>query len=412
MSNADGLTKLLTILLIVMVVVLVILVAVFIFLRMKSRIKKDKVQGNKKDLKTKDKSKVGISNNKTYKEYTTESIFKFMDFKKIEDNMIIQENGRYLMIIECQGVNYDLMSEAEKISVEQGFTEFLNTLRFPVQLYIQTRTVNLQSSIDGYKERLKPIESKYNYMEMQYINMQKEGTYTTKQMQEAYYSLVKQKNLYEYTKDIIADTERMSLNHNVLNKKYYIVVPYDKPDVGNTNYSDEEIQNMAFSELYTKSQSIIRAIMSCEITSRILNSEEIAELLYNAYNREDADVMSIGQAYRAGYEDLYSTAPDVLDKKMDLLDRKIKEDAERLANEKVAEAKSDKEKRYLEKEDDIDDLITELAKNMIQENSRYIGEDIAESAIEKIQNEDKNSKGGNEDENENTTRRRCRPRKS
>ena len=412
MSNADGLTKLLTILLIVMVVVLVILVAVFIFLRMKSRIKKDKVQGNKKDLKTKDKSKVGISNNKTYKEYTTESIFKFMDFKKIEDNIIIQENGRYLMIIECQGVNYDLMSEAEKISVEQGFTEFLNTLRFPVQLYIQTRTVNLQSSIDGYKERLKPIESKYNYMEMQYINMQKEGTYTTKQMQEAYYSLVKQKNLYEYTKDIIADTERMSLNHNVLNKKYYIVVPYDKPDVGNTNYSDEEIQNMAFSELYTKSQSIIRAIMSCEITSRILNSEEIAELLYNAYNREDADVMSIGQAYRAGYEDLYSTAPDVLDKKMDLLDRKIKEDAERLANEKVAEAKSDKEKRYLEKEDDIDDLITELAKNMIQENSRYIGEDIAESAIEKIQNEDKNSKGGNEDENENTTRRRGRPRKS
>lgn len=349
MSNADGLTKLLTILLIVMVVVLVILVAVFIFLRMKSRIKKDKVQGNKKDLKTKDKSKVGISNNKTYKEYTTESIFKFMDFKKIEDNMIIQENGRYLMIIECQGVNYDLMSEAEKISVEQGFTEFLNTLRFPVQLYIQTRTVNLQSSIDGYKERLKPIESKYNYMEMQYINMQKEGTYTTKQMQEAYYSLVKQKNLYEYTKDIIADTERMSLNHNVLNKKYYIVVPYDKPDVGNTNYSDEEIQNMAFSELYTKSQSIIRAIMSCEITSRILNSEEIAELLYNAYNREDADVMSIGQAYRAGYEDLYSTAPDVLDKKMDLLDRKIKEDAERLANEKVAEAKSDKEKRYLDR---------------------------------------------------------------
>ena len=411
MSNAESLTKFLTILLIVMVVVLVILVVVFIFLGIKNRAKKAKIP-EKKELKDKLKNKKNNNNAKAYKEYTKESIFKFMDFEKIEDNMIIQDNGRFLMVIECQGVNYDLMSEAEKISVEQGFTEFLNTLRFPIQLYIQTRTVNLQSSIDGYKERLKPIESKYNYMEMQYINMQKEGTYTTKQMQEAYYSLVKQKNLYEYTKDIIADTERMSLNHNVLNKKYYIVVPYDKPDVGNTNYSDEEIQNMAFSELYTKSQSIIRAIMSCEITSRILNSEEIAELLYNAYNREDADVMSIGQAYRAGYEDLYSTAPDVLDKKMDLLDRKIKEDAERLANEKVAEAKSDKEKRYLEKEDDIDDLITELAKNMIQENSRYIGEDIAESAIEKIQNEDKNSKGGNEDENENTTRRRGRPRKS
>ena len=275
MSNAESLTKFLTILLIVMVVVLVILVVVFIFLGIKNRAKKAKIP-EKKELKDKLKNKKNNNNAKAYKEYTKESIFKFMDFEKIEDNMIIQDNGRFLMVIECQGVNYDLMSEAEKISVEQGFTEFLNTLRFPIQLYIQTRTVNLQSSIDGYKERLKPIESKYNYMEMQYINMQKEGTYTTKQMQEAYYALVKQKNLYEYTKDIIADTERMSLNHNVLNKKYYIVVPYDKPDVGTENYTKEEIQNMAFSELYTKSQSIIRAIMSCEITSKILNSEEVA----------------------------------------------------------------------------------------------------------------------------------------
>ena len=82
-------------------------------------------------------------------EYTKNSIFDFMEFDKIEDNMIIRKKGRqYVMVIECQGVNYDLMSGLEKNSVEQGFLQFLNTLRYPIQLYIQTRTVNLGSSIN------------------------------------------------------------------------------------------------------------------------------------------------------------------------------------------------------------------------------------------------------------------------
>lgn len=96
---------------------------------------------------------------KIAKEYTKESIFKFMDFDKIEDNMIVQKNGnRYLMVVECQGINYDLMSEAEKVSVEEGFLQFLNTLRHPIQIYVQTRTVNLNNSLEGYNKRLQEIE--------------------------------------------------------------------------------------------------------------------------------------------------------------------------------------------------------------------------------------------------------------
>ena len=41
-----------------------------------------------------------------------------MEFDGIEDNMILQKGGkRFLMVIECQGVNYDLMSGLEKNSV-------------------------------------------------------------------------------------------------------------------------------------------------------------------------------------------------------------------------------------------------------------------------------------------------------
>ena len=411
MSNVDGITKMLTILLICMCAILVILLFVFIMVKIKDSSNKRAQEKNK--LGKEDKSKKTGSNNvKAYKEYTKNSVFDFMKFKKIEDNMILKDNGTYLMVIECQGVNYDLMSELEKVSVEQGFMQFLNSLRFPIQLYIQTRTVNLQSSINGYKNKLTPIENKYNMMQMQYMDMQKKGTHTPKEMQQAYYNLVKQKNLYEYTKDIIMDTERMSLNHNVLNKKYYIIISYDEPEAENGNYSKEEIQSMAFSELYTRAQSIIRTIVSCEITSRILSSEELAELLYNAYNREEADVMSIERAFRSGYEDLYSTAPDVLDKKMKLLNKKIEEEAQELANQKVFEAKTEKEIELAEKEESIADLISDLAQELIKENARYIGGDVAEDAINKIQREKEYSKGGNEDEKEKATTRRGRPRRN
>ena len=39
--------------------------------------------------------------------------------------MIIRKNRtQYVMVVQCQGVNYDLLSEKEKIAVEEGFVHF------------------------------------------------------------------------------------------------------------------------------------------------------------------------------------------------------------------------------------------------------------------------------------------------
>ena len=48
----------------------------------------------------------------------------------------------------------------------------------------------------------------------------------------------------------------------------------------------------------------------------------LVDLLYVAYNRDEAEVFSVDRAIRSGYEELYTTAPDILDKKMELLDKK------------------------------------------------------------------------------------------
>ena len=152
-----------------------------------------------------------------------QSIFKFMEFDTVTDNMIVQKNGnRYLMVVECQGINYDLMSGVEKTGVEEGFVQFLNTLRYPIQIYIQTRSINLESSLVGYREKVKAVEMKLRNMQMQYEQMREAGEYSEEQLKKAFYEITKQSNLYEYGKSILQDTERMSLNKNILNKKYYI----------------------------------------------------------------------------------------------------------------------------------------------------------------------------------------------
>ena len=211
----NQLINLLKIILGVMVGVLVLLTLIFIVLRIKSRTPKEK---NKKD-KTNNKNGKVIQKEKTItpKTYTKESIFKFMEFDKIEDDMIVQKGGkRYVMVIGCQGINYDLMSGIEKNSVEQGFIQFLNTLRYPIQIYVQTRTVNLGKSIDGYKERINNIKKEYENKQMEYNQMVRSGRYTPKEIQEENYELTRQKNLYEYGVDIVNNTERMSLNKNIL----------------------------------------------------------------------------------------------------------------------------------------------------------------------------------------------------
>lgn len=403
--NNDQLINLFTILLFIMIGILAILCIIFIVLKLKS---------NQHQNKNKNKSKVnsGIDKN-SKKEITTiynkQSIFKFMEFDKIEDNMIIQKDGkRFLMVIECQGINYDLMSGLEKNSVEQGFLQFLNTLRYPIQIYVQTRTVNLSSSIDKYKERVDAVSKDLVNKQMQYNQKVRSGLYEQEELDKEKYEIVRQKNLYEYGVDIINNTERMSLNRNILTKQYYVIIPCYPEEVNNTDFDKEEVANIAFSELYTKAQTIISSLSVCGINGKILNSVELAELLYVAYNRDESEVLDLQKVLNSGYEDLYSTAPNVFDKRMKELDLKIEEDAIKKANDVVLETMeiSEKEKKAKRKEQLLDDLIQQMAVSLIKENEPVIGKDIADKARERLENEKTKEEGGKEDEKKTRTRRK------
>lgn len=405
--NNDQMINLLTILLGIMICILIILSTVFIILKLKSKKPKFNTKKHKKNEEYKDIKPITPQN------YNKQSIFKFMEFDEIKDNMIIQKNGKkYLMVIECQGINYDLMSGLEKNSVEQGFLQFLNILRYPIQIYVQTRTVNLGNSISKYKDRINGISRKYANKQIEYNQKVRSGLYSEKELQKENYELTRERNLYEYGIDIINNTEKMSLNKNILSKHYYIIIPYYSEEASNPNFGKEEISNFAFSELYAKAQSIISSLSVCEIKSRVLNSTELAELLYIAYNRDESETFDLTKALNAGYEDIYSTAPDVLDKRMKELNIKIEEEAIKKANETVYNIieESQKQKRLREKEAELDELIDQMAMSLIEENKRLLGKDITDAAINKIESNGKKrikeKKGGEKDAKETKNTRR------
>ena len=396
--------------LMIIIIIIVILLAVLALIYFRSKNAKPKKE---KNISVDDGTEAGVAKEKKAKTFAVESVMDFMEFDKVEDNMIVAKNGaKYIMVVECQGINYDLMSEIEKNAVEEGFVQFLNTIRYPIQIYVQTRTINLENSIQTYKDRVKQIEDNFQRQEQRYREMRSSGRYTKEQLDSAYYELTKQRNLTEYGKDIIFSTERMSLNKNVLNQKYYIIVPYYPEELGQNDFDKQEIQNLAFSELYTRAQSVIRTLAACDVNGKILTSNELVDLLYVAYNRDEQEVYGLDKALRAGYDELYSTAPDILDKKMRALDNQIEQEAFKKANEKVIEAQSAKEKALQRKENNMDNLIDNLAKIIIEQNANNIGRDIAQDAINSI-NEDKAKakenkvkEGGTEDNVKEKTKRR------
>ena len=388
-SDVQQFSNMLMVALVFLIFILIALTVVYFLMKMKENKPLSNEKNNKNET---NKEKKILSTSKT-QTMSKESISKFMEFDKVEDNMIIQKGGkRFVMVVECQGINYDLKSEMEKTAVEEGFIQFLNTLRHPIQIYIQTRTVNLNDSIQKYKASVNEIEMELNKKQIEYNTIKKSSAYSKEQIDNAFYELTKKKNLYEYGKDLVKDTEKISLNKNVLTKKYYIVISYFAEEATKEDYAKDEIQNMAFSELYTKAQSIIRTLFACSVSGKILNSYELVELLYYSYNREQAEVYGLDKAIKAGYEELYSTAQDVIDKKERILDKQIQEEAMKLAKETTDRVKSEKEKAYENKSNSMEKMIQEMAKLIIEENKEYIGQEVAEEAIADINEQQEGGK--------------------
>lgn len=380
----DSIIMGLNIMLIVLVVIIIGLIVAYYFLVYKSKVNTEE----------RDKAKKIKTANKEFNGIPRETTDKILDFDEIKDDMLIRKNGQqYIMVIQCKGINYDLLSEEEKESVERGFVEFLNTIRFPIQLYVQTRSLNLRKTIDAYKEKVNVIADEIKSLQKQRAEYLRTGN--QKQVQMTDFEIRRKENVLEYGQDISNYIGRMSFNQNVLQQKTYVVVSYFKSELGNiANYSKDEIINMVFTELYTRAETLIRSLGSAQVSGRILDSEELTELLYIAYNRDEEQIYQLDRALDAQYDALYSTSKDVLQKQRDRIDKQIDDMAVDLASDSLLEADNilkDREKLNNELRERTIEIIEEY-KNQLSPDLYNETKKIIEEKTEQEEKEKENKK--------------------
>ena len=333
-------------------------------------------------------------------ELTQESIFKFMEFDEIVDDMIVRKNKtQYIMILQCNGVNYDLMSEQEKISVEEGFVQFLNTLRFPIQLYVQSRTLNLKDIIAEYKNRINEIDNDLEKIDAQLIQARRAGN--KELLEKLEFEKRRKESVLGYGTDITSYVEKLNSNQNILQQKTYVVVSFFVSELGEnmSNYSKDEIDNMCFSELYTRCQNVASSLATSQVSSKILDSEELMELLYIAYNRDESEMYQLQKALDAQYDALYSSGKDVLEKKQEKLDKEINIAAIDLATDSILRADKQKQLEDLEKQRDKVNAIKDQASKLLNQYEDQLNPRVFEIAKENI---DKAKLNEEDDEEEKT----------
>ena len=383
------------------IIVLVILIGLFVYISKK----KDDDDEKDKDvildgIKSDDRPKetMGSDFGKFQGVLSVESMNDFMEFDEIVDNMIVRKNRtQFVMVIQCNGVNYDLMSQDEKISVEEGFVQFLNTLRFPIQIYVQSRTLNLKTIIDTYKSRVEAITEELRKNEQRL--KQARATGNRPMIERLEFEKRRKMSILEYGQNITEYVERLSSNKNILQQKTYVILSYYTAEIGGSisNYSKDEINNICFSELYTRSQNIISSLGTSQVTGRILDSQELAELLFVAYNRDDSELYQINNMLDAQYDHLYSTGKDVLQKRQEKLDEEINIAAIDLTTDSILKADKRRREEEQQREREKSQKIKEKALNLLNQYEDQLDSKIFDMATEEI----KNSEIDEEDNKEN-----------
>jgi hypothetical protein cdiviTM7_00582 len=372
---------------IIAIIGILALLVVFIVIRMRLKEKQRIEENSSKIIGEKSNNQIKKTNLITRDGKEIDSIYKFMEFDSITDNMIIRKNReQFIMVIECKGINYDLLSNDEKSAVELGFISFLNTIRTPIQLYVQTRKLDMRNLLSSYSKRTDAMLEEVRKIDAQIQLARQNGNEElTKRL---LFDRKRKMNIVEYSESIEEYTNKINDSQYMLQQKTYIIVSYYANEIGDTKkYSDLELNDLVFSELFTRTQTIVNALTSSEITGKVLNSEELAELLYVAYNRESSDTYTLKNALDAQYDRLYSTAKDVLETRKQELRKQIETEAMKLATNSIT--KADEQLREERKQKAIE--IKRKAESIMADYKEDLSKELYDKTIKQIREADINT---------------------
>lgn len=203
------------------------------------------------------------------KKSPTSSTQTFLKISEIRDNTIVLKNGGLRSILKVSSINFNLKSEEEQNAIIYSYQGFLNTLDFPIQIVVRSKKLD----IDEYLEKLKD-----------------KGQKQTNELL--------QKQTYDYVEYISKLVEYA----DIMEKNFFVVVPYDPFRALKLNMLQKLFQNLnpkdtyteikkrhdEFQELKKKLNQRVNTVKvgleNCGLIVDELNTKELVELFYNIYN--------------------------------------------------------------------------------------------------------------------------------
>jgi hypothetical protein len=122
---------------------------------------------------------------------TTNATQKFVPLRDVRDSVVILEDGNMRGILMASSLNFSLKSGDEKQAILMQFQDFLNSLDFSVQIFVQSRRLDIRPYISLLQERYKDqVNDLMKIQTEQYINFVKSFTESASIMTKSFFVIV------------------------------------------------------------------------------------------------------------------------------------------------------------------------------------------------------------------------------
>jgi hypothetical protein len=194
----------------------------------------------------------------------------FVPVKEVRGGVIVLKEGGLRAIVLASSINFALKSSDEQIAILSQFQNFLNSLDFSVQIFIQSRKLDIRPYVALLEER--------------------ETAQTNDLMK------IQVREYIEFIKTFTADA-------NIMSKSFFVVVPYTPAQLdvksvsqgffGKASNTSAEDAAQAFEEHRTQIEQRVSVVQqglsACGVRSVMLGTEEVIELLYKLFNPGELD---------------------------------------------------------------------------------------------------------------------------
>ena len=200
-----------------------------------------------------------------------------LQIAEIRDGIVIMNDGSFRSVVMVKSINFDLMSPQEREAVEYSYQGFLNSLYFPIQIFIRSQKVDLRPYID----RLDKIRSEHDNMLLallmeDYIGFIADLSQQTNIMDKSFYVVIPYFPVADITKAITQSKNFFSGLQSLFNSKEQHVT------------INEADLNKAKDELRNRVQAVLAGLQQCSIQGLPLDTQELIELYYDTYNPDTA----------------------------------------------------------------------------------------------------------------------------